>query len=770
MTKDRQTRPALRRLLARVRDVMASAGPTAATLDRLVEVIAANMVAEVCSVYVRRAGDVLELFATEGLNVAAVHRTRLRVGEGLIGDIAAHARPLALADAQHHPAFVFRPETGEEIYHSLMGVPILRGGRVLGVLAVQNRTQRQYTEEEIETLQTVAMVVAEFVAGGEIISRSELIPADGIALRPLRLEGVGLSPGRVLGAAVLHEPTFRIRQMVADDPAAEERRLHQAVSEMHGALDVMLGSAELAQGGEHRAILETYRMIAEDSGWLGRIAEAVRGGLTAEAAVQKVRNDIRARMGQISDPYLRERLHDLEDLNNRLLEHLTGERPAAANMVTDAILVARTMGPAQLLDFDRTHIKGMVLEEGTPTAHVVIVARALGIPVVGQVHDAVARVESGDPVIIDGDSGIVFVRPGEEVAEEFLETVAAAARDRPVEAGLGDLPAESRDGLVVDLHLRGGARGLVHEEANRLNVGLLADLAFLEPTGAEGVGLFRTEIPFMVRAEFPSVEAQRALYGEAIRQAGGRPLVFRTFDVGGDKTAGFWRAWGEANPAMGWRAIRVSLDRPAMLRHQLRALIEATAGAELHVMFPMITVVSEFDAARALLDRELERAARRGQTMPGAVRVGTMLEVPALVYQLDQLARRVDFVSIGSNDLLQFLFASDRGNPRLAQRYDPLSPPALALMADIRSRCAEAGVPVCLCGEVAARPLEAMAMLGLGYSDLSVPPGSIGPVRTMVRSLEIGALGEYMLALKTLSRQSVREMLREFAVDHGVKI
>ncbi|HZT52327.1 MAG TPA: phosphoenolpyruvate-utilizing N-terminal domain-containing protein, partial [Stellaceae bacterium] len=334
---------------------MAGLGTAQDRLNAVVHIIAGEMVAEVCSCYVMRAGEVLELFATEGLRPEAVHRTRLRVGEGLVGVIAATARPLALADAQAHPDFAYRPETGEEIFHSLMGVPILRGGHVLGVLVVQNRTLRNYTEDEVEALQTIAMIVAEMVASGELVNPLELHPPDGLGLLPLRLEGVRINGGLAMGLAVLHEPRVLIRQVVAENPQKELERLRSAVAAMQRAIDDMLAASDVAEHGEHRDVLESYRMFAADRGWLQRMTDAVRSGLTAEAAVQKVHEDTHARLLQASDPYLRERLTDLDDLATRLQQHLSG-RPltaAAADLPDEFILIARSMGPAELLDYDR---------------------------------------------------------------------------------------------------------------------------------------------------------------------------------------------------------------------------------------------------------------------------------------------------------------------------------------------------------------------------------------------------------------------------------
>ncbi len=747
----------IRRVLRRVRTVMSGPGNAQQRLDELVRVVASEMVAEVCTVYVLRAGEVLELFATEGLNPDAIHLTRLRVGEGLIGEIAAHARSLNLADAQAHPQFAYRPETGEEVYHSLLGVPILRSGRVRGVLAIQNREQRDYSEEETEVLEVIAVVLAELIAGGDLVSPVEHVPAEGNAVLPTRLTGLQINEGLAIGEAVLHQPRVSIPQMFADDPDAEEERLQAAIAEMHTALDEMMSATELAARGEHTDVLETYRQVARDRGWVRRMREAIAGGLTAEAAVQKEQDDIRARMSQIADPFLRERLYDLEELGYRLMQHLSGESRTAANaeLPDDVVLLARSMGPAELLDYDPHRLRALLLEEGSTTSHVAIVARALDIPVVGRIKDLLTRIDAFDPVIVDGFNSQVFVRPGEDIQQMVGENVHLREQRRATYAAERDLPAVTRDGMRISLNL---------------NAGLIMDMQHLEPTGADGVGLFRTEIPFMVRSEFPNVASQTELYRNVLDQAGGRPVQFRTLDIGGDKQLPYFDDAGDQNPAMGWRAIRVALDRPALLRQQLRALIHAASGHELSVMFPMVAEVAEFDAARAVLDKELAREAARGGVLPESIRVGVMLEVPGLMYQLTPLLERVDFMSVGSNDLFQFLFASDRGNPRVAERYDVLSPSLLSLLHSLVEKCDAAGVPLSLCGEMAGHPLEAMALIGAGFRIISMQPAMVGAVKTMARSLDVAPLAQYMESLYPLADHSLRQKLRAYAADHGVAI
>ncbi|HUI16102.1 MAG TPA: phosphoenolpyruvate--protein phosphotransferase, partial [Alphaproteobacteria bacterium] len=598
---------------------------------------------------------------------------------------------------------------------------------------------------------------AEMLTAGELISSAELAPTDGIALLPLRLEGVRINAGVAIGRAVLHHRRIQIRQVVAEDPKVELVRLDEALIGLRSALDRLAASPDMAQQGEHREVLETYRMVAGDRGWLRRMREAIQTGLSAEAAVQRVQNDMRVRMAQVTDPFFRERLTELDDLTNRLLL-LLGAVDAETELPETSegiIVVARDMSPTALLDYDRRTLKGLVLEDGAPTSHVAIIARALDIPVVGRVGQAFSKIDALDQVVVDGDRGVVYLRPGEDVQQSFSESVRLSSARAAAYAAARELPAVSRDGVHVRLHI---------------NAGLLIDMPHLEESGADGIGLYRTELLFMVRRSFPSVAEQTNVYGRVLDLARGKPVVFRTLDIGGDKALPYLPEESEENPAMGWRAIRVGLDRPSMLRQQLRALIRAAAGRELYVMFPMIAEVDEFERARAILALELERERALDAAPPAILRVGAMLEVPSLVYQLPQLLARADFISIGSNDLLQFHFAVDRNNPRLAERYDLLSPSALTMMRRIIIGCAKLGVEVSLCGEAGSHPLEAMALIGLGLRSFSVAPSAIGAVKMMLRSLEVAPLAGYLEALIGQADHSLRKKLKDYAADHGIAI
>lgn len=745
-----------RRLLARLREVMAGAGRGEDKLDKIVTLVAAEMHADVCSAYVMRAGEVLELFATEGLNKEAVHKTRLRVGEGIVGDIAAKVQRLAVENAPAYANFAYRPETGEDPFMSMAGVPILRGGKVRGVLVIQHKERTRYSEDVLETLETVAMVVAELVSQGALVGAQEVASSGDAALMPTRLSGTALNGGLAMGLAVIHRPQVTVREVLAEDEETELARLNAAVASLHAAIDAMLALPALAGLGESREILETYRMFAEDRGWLERLRDAVRNGLTAEAAVEQVQSDNRARMRHLSDPYIRERLLDLEDLTNRLLQHLSGGGVGADGgaLPDDVVLVARSMGPAELLDYDRSRLRALILEEGSGSSHVAIVARAFDIPVV-RCADALNRIEPLDPLVVDGDHESVFVRPAEDIQQAFQDSMLLREQRVAMYARSRLLPSVTRDHVPISIVL---------------NCGLVMDLAHLEASGAEGIGLYRTEIPFMVRSTFPDVAAQEELYRKILDEAGPKPVVFRTLDVGGDKLLAYMSRQEEENPALGWRAIRIGLDHPSLLRQQLRALLRAAAGRPLSIMFPMIADVSEFRAARRILALEEARLIQQGRRPPAPLRVGAMIEVPSLLWQLPALLELVDFVSVGSNDLAQYMFACDRGNPRMAGRYDTLAPAMLNMLRRLVDACDAAQVPVSLCGEMAGKPLDAMALIGLGFRTLSMSPPSVGPVKTMLRSLDVGELRHYLLGVLKLGDRSLRHKLRDFALDHGVAL
>jgi phosphotransferase system enzyme I (PtsP) len=731
-----------RRLLARLRALMAAG---TAQLSDIVALVAGELVAEVCSAYGLRGGEILELRATHGLNPSAVGRTRLRVGEGIVGLVAATGQILNLADAQNHPSFVYRPETGEEPYASMLAVPVRRAGRTLGVLAVQNRASRRYTDDEVEVLETVAMLLTESLASG-----GDETAAKGFFGTVARhFEAASLSAGIVLGPAVLHGARRAPRRLLADRPEPELARLDAALAAMRTDLDALIRN-QLPDGQAPRDVMDATRRVAADQGWLRRVQEAVRGGLSAEAAVHQVASDVRGRMRQIVDPYLRERLADLEDLADRLLLSLDGEAAPAPD-VAGAILIARRLGPAQLLEWHARGVAGVAIEEGSAGGHAAILARALGLPAVGGARGVVEAASTGDEVVLDGEEGALILRPESGVRDAYERAAQARALRGVARAKLRDVPSVTRDGTPFRL---------------LMNAGLPQEMPQLDASGAEGIGLFRTEIAMMARGSVPDVTEQAAIYARILDEAGGRLVVFRTLDLGSDKLLPDHSGPREENPAMGWRSLRVGLDRPAVLRRQLRALLLAAAGRKLSVMFPMVATLGEFRQAKALLLAEVARVS----TKPAHLSVGTMLEVPALLWQIPALMAECDFISVGSNDLVQFIFAADRGTPSLAERYDLLSPAMLSLLEEVSREAAANGMPLSVCGEAASRPLDAAVLLALGICQLSMSASSVLRVKESLCALDLVAFRPFLEGLRRTAAAygSLREPIAAWARDHGL--
>lgn len=747
-----------REILTGLHDVMASRTHAQAKLNHVVGIIGEALSSEVCSIYLLREG-VLELFATRGLNQDAVHVTKLALGEGLVGVIAKSGRILNLDEATAHPDFAYKPETGEEAYHSFAGIPIIHRERTVGVLAVQHAEPRPYDDVEIEALQTVAMVLAELIANAELIDESAGDPDSARQTEAMRLTGQKLVVGMAAGMAVFHQPRINIEHTVADDTEAERARVYSAFGKMREQIDALANQAEFGAGSEHKDVLETYKMFAYDEGWSRRINAAIDSGLTAEAAIDRVQQRTRARMHEIDDPLLTERMHDLEDLANRLIRIVAGQLGTAAQLGLrhDSILIARNLGPAELLEYDRRRLRGVVLEEGSLTAHVTIVARAMGIPVLGRVSDIRRLIHDSDELLLDVEEGAVFVRPSGTIIEAFGAKQGRMQQKRAEFEALRDMAPETKCGKRVTV---------------MVNAGLREDVSALNLTGADGIGLFRTEFQFLVSATLPRHEAQQKLYKDVLEATGDKPVIFRTLDIGGDKTVPYLRAdpTKEENPAMGWRALRLSLDREGLMKVQARALIEAAAGKTLNVMFPMVSEPWEFDEAQALFEAQRVWLEDRHHMMPHEIRYGCMLEVPALAETLDQLLPQLDFLSIGTNDLTQFLFAADRADPRIADRYDWLSPAILRFLRRVIRTASEAGVPTTICGEMGGRPIEAMALLGLGVERLSITPAAIGTIKAMIRSLDVAQLRGQMDEWLAEPPHDFRQTLLDWAEQRSVAI
>ncbi len=738
----------------RLRQLMAEGGKASERLDKVVELIAGTMVADVCSIYLRTTDDELELVATEGLRREAVSATRLGLNEGLVGHIARSATPLSIQDAPRHPDFSYRPETGEDPYHAFLGVPILRGGRVTGVLTVQNKTERTYDEDEVESLETIAMVLAEVIAADLPRKSGRIARVEVRPTRPVRMTGRILCEGLGMGKARLHDPVVPAAKFFAADPEAEADRLDQALTALRASVDRMLNAEGGGLWGDPRDVLEAYRMLANDPSWAERLHEGIKGGLTAEAAIDRARREHRARFESAKDPYLRERLHDLEDLDNRLLRILGGtEGHGQQAGEPGGVLIARRLGPAELLEYRQADLAAILLEEAAASSHAAIVAKALGIPTLGGLKDLTTLVETGDKIVVDAEEGSVHLRPEKSVLAAYKSRATMRKQRQAAFRRLAKSPARTRDDVDISL---------------MLNAGLQLDLDHMADAGADGIGLFRTEFQFLVAERLPRLEEQIELYKDVIKAANGKPILFRTLDLGGDKMLPNLNPVREENPALGWRSVRFALDRKGLFRRQLRALIRATDGGSLSVMFPMVTTAGEFFEAKTLLMDEMRWNNERGHKSPAELKVGAMLETPAFAYSLEAVANEADFISVGTNDLMQFFFAADRMTPRVSDRYDILSRPALDFLKMIAETCARLDLPVSVCGECTGRPLEALALIALGFRRLSMPAGGIGPVKRMIRSLKLKPLEEAFLDRLSKSNGAFRNDLLALSREHGV--
>ncbi|KGB83351.1 peptidase [Rhodovulum sp. NI22] len=733
-----------RKLLRRLRDTLAEPGKGQERLDRITHIIADSMRTEVCSIYLFRDAETLELCATEGLKAAAVHKTRMRVGEGLVGRVAQSAQPINTGNAPAAKGFRYMPETGEEVYSSFLGVPIQRLGERLGVLVVQSKEAREFSGDEVYALEVVAMVLAEMTELGVFIG-------EGAALSPLHQRtamfrgGVG-QEGVAAGHVWLHEPRVVVTNPIADDPVSEQARLRAAVDELRVSVNDMLSSADTIDG-EQKDVLEAYRMFANSRGWLRRMEEDIARGLSAEAAVEKEQSTARARLQTVPDAYLRERLHDLDDLSNRLLRILTGQgQDTGAEMPPDPILIARNIGPGELLAYGRS-LKGIVLEEGSVGSHAAIVARALAIPLVINAERITTEALNGDAILVDGEQGVVHLRPEDTVAAAFNDKIAMQAKAQERYSSIRDKPAETLCGTRISLHM---------------NAGLMADLPSLEGSGAEGVGLFRTELQFLVRNKVPRRAELAALYARVLDASGGRRVAFRTLDIGSDKVLPYMKREDEPNPALGWRAIRVGLDKVGVMRMQLQALIRAANGRPLTVMFPFVAQFEEFTAARDHLMRELDREEKLGRPLPEKVEIGAMLETPSLAYAPRQFFELTDFISIGGNDLKQFFFAADRENERVRRRYDTLNVSFLTFLEQIVKRCDDTGTHLSFCGEDAGRPIEALCFAAIGMRTLSMRPASVGPVKHLLRKSDLREARAIIETARERGDQSVRPAIMDW--------
>ena len=742
------------KLLQKLKNITKSSATAKQKLSKISKTVTEVMTADVFVCCLLVGNKYLECLVNYGLDEDI--EDQWRTDEDAIGKIALDRQSVIINNLDEvYDNFVFGEELRHKNMKSFAGVAIMQWNRCVGVVGIFTKKELAYGDDDIAFLKTVAMFVSDMLSQPDISEYiKQLQKIKGVSVKD-KIKAVSLNKGYGIGQAVIHNARRIITNIFAEDKKQEFERLQAAHKKMNDDLDNRFNAAKLGLG-EHVDILEAYRMFAKDKGWYKKITDNIEGGLSAEASVERAYEDMWNRLSASDDAYLKERLHDLRDVANRLLSYLAGDFEKANNdSAEDIILVAQSMGPAELMDYDYSKIRGLVLEEGTPTMHVAIVAKALNIPVLSKVKNVLDEVQNGQNLAIDGNEGIIYLNPSQDVENNFYKKIAEANLLQQKFAELKKLPAITKDKQKIGLYL---------------NVGLPLDFDYVEKTNCDGVGLYRTEIPFMTSENMPDVAQQVDYYKNLMDVCNGKKVIFRTLDVGSDKILPYWGYKGESNPAIGWRSIRITLDRRAILRKQVRAFLLAAAERELDIMFPMISNYEEFFEAKSTLMLELAKMKRYSKPLPKKVNVGLMIEVPSILYQLDNVLPEADFVSVGTNDLAQFVFACDRGNPQLLNRYDVLSAPFLRVMKDIVDKAKKHKVYCSVCGEMASNPIEALALLGLGYQNLSCSGAAFAKVKSMIRSINQAEVEDYVTSLLGSPRESLRSQLIAYANDHAIEI
>jgi phosphotransferase system, enzyme I, PtsP len=745
------------------------------TLQRIVEVVAARVAADVCSLYILDPrAQRLTLWATVGLARTAVGKVQMSVEEGLTGMAIEKMEPVMAVDAIAHPRYKFFPETGEEKYHSFLGVPIAERGAAIGVLVVQTLRRRRFSRGEIRLLRAIAGQVGPIIVQARLYEdlktkdkerrdyrrrlasaikrlqalerapeRAERAPRGRAASRT-RLSGLAAAPGFGRGQAHLLEPPVsfeRVEDGRCDHPEEERRRLRRALKQSVQELEALKDRLAKRLPEFDPAIIDAHRMMLEDRGFGEKIETLIAGGLSAEPAVKRVVDEYVAQFARMPDGYLRDRVTDVKDVGLRILRNLLGVAEPERPLDRDSVLVADELTLSDLALIEHDRLRGIVLATGGVTSHATILAKSFEIPtVVGTDHvsDAVHEL---DDVIVDGNSGVVYVNPPVDVAREYDRLDREyRAFNRELES-LRGLAAETTDGRRVALYA---------------NIGLIVDLHFAHRHGAAGIGLYRTEFPFLTYRDFPDEEEQYDLYSRVVRGAEGKPVTIRTLDIGADKYPAYLQVPREENPYLGWRSIRISLEMPEFFKMQLRAILRAGTHGRVRVMFPMISSVEEIRRAKELVEEAKDELRREGREFDPGIQVGMMVECPSAISLANHLIREVDFFSLGTNDLIQYLLAVDRNNAKVAPLYEPLHPAVLTAIHETVQAAKGAGKWVGMCGEMASDPLCTLVLLGLGLDDLSMGPFFIPVVKRLIRSVPYAAARS--IARDVLEMATVKEV------------
>lgn len=727
-------------------------------LDIIVKRVRAAMGTEVCSVYMRdETSGRLVFCATDGLNPLQIGAASLAPGEGLVGLVAEREEPVKLENAESHPRFQLLEGLGEEPFRAFLGVPIVHQRDVLGVLVVQQASRRRFGESDEAFLVTMSAQLAAVIAHARVTGavREELLAGAGT---PTRVSGIAGAAGIAIGRVVVISPVadlYAVPRQTVSNRRAELRAFRAALSAVRGDIQAVSDNLRGEMSAEDHALFDVYLGILDDSAIGGEVATRIKAGQWAQGALSQVMIQHIRHFERMEHSYLRERAVDVKDLGTRVLAYLQDEeKKVERDYPEHTILVGEELTASALGEVPRERLAGLISVRGSGNSHVAILARAMGVPtVMGAVDLPYTRLQDRE-LIVDGYHGIVHINPLPEVRAQFQELL---DQDRLINRdleSLSHLPCETLDGQRLPLWV---------------NTGLMADVTRSLEQGAEGVGLYRTEVPFLLRDRFPSEEEQRQIYREQLEAFAPLPVTMRTLDIGGDKALPYFPI-EEENPFLGWRGIRVTLDHPEIFLAQVRAMLKANAGlGNLRIMLPMISNVAEFDEALALIQRGHREIVQEGITEP-LPPIGVMVEVPAAVYQARALARRADFLSVGSNDLTQYLLAVDRNNSRVAALYHAFHPAVLGALVAVAEACRAEGTPVSICGELAGDPLAAVLLLAMGYEVLSMNSTALPKVKKALRSITSSEAHEVLAEVMLLERSSdILKRLQRLMTEHGLQ-
>jgi len=744
------------------------------SLENIVRVVAERMETEVCSLYIYdpRTRE-LTLWATRGLNRSSIGKVKMGINEGLTGLVLERLEPVMVVDAISHPRYKYFPETGEERYHSFLGVPVLEKRKPLGVLIVQTLRRRRFGGDELRVLKAIATQVGSIVVQArladslqtkekerqdyrrrmmEAIRRLQAYEGDTSAdeagreerARHPRLVGIGASPGYGRGVAHVMRPVVSfdgVEELRGEDPTVEWVRFQSALRKSIEQVERLKARMSRRLPDVDVKIFETHKMMLEDKTFLERVHTFIDEGFAAETALQRTVDEYVGAFGRMSDHYMRERATDVRDIGLRVLRNLLGIEEHVRRIQKHAVLVAEELTLSDLALIEPEKLSGIALATGGVTSHASILAKSFEIPTVVGVDRLLESVQEGESVIVDGNSGIVYVTPTKEILGEYERLDREyRAFNRQLET-LRDVPAVTRDG---------------HRVTVDANAGLFGDLAFARRHGAEGVGLYRTEFPFLSYRDFPDEDEQVTLYRRVIDEVESRRVTIRTLDIGADKYPAYLRLAKEENPFLGWRSIRISLEMPDLFKTQLRAILRASAFGNVKLLFPMISSLEEVWRAKELLDEAQDELARAGTPFDEDLPVGIMVEVPSAVYQVQELVREVDFLSLGTNDLIQYLLAVDRNNRKVAPLYEPLHPAVLRAIHRVITAARAEGKSAGICGEMAADPLCCAVLVGFGIDELSMGPFFIPVIKRLIRSIDYSTCRE--MANEVLGMASVKEI------------